>query len=223
MRRTPEPELMEDEAQARAYAEADFAEPDAGFVAELLERFPALTGPVLDLGCGPANIARRLRVERPDLIVIGLDGSPAMLAQARRLAVREIHEGRLRLVEGRLPLDARALDALPRVPAILSSSLLHHLHDPAVFWQSLRQAGLPGAVVFVRDLRRPDSPRAVEEIVQRYAAGEPEILRRDFRASLFAAFRVEEVQRQIAAAGLSALRVEVASDRHLRVWGRLPG
>lgn len=223
MRRTPEPELMEDEAQARAYAEADFAEPDAGFVAELLERFPALTGPVLDLGCGPANIARRLLVERSDLMVIGLDGSPAMLAQARRLAAREIHEGRLRLVEGRLPLDARALDALPRVPAILSNSLLHHLHDPAVFWQSLRQAGLPGAVVFVRDLRRPDSPRAVETIVQRYAAGEPEILRRDFRASLFAAFRVEEVQRQLAAAGLSALRVEVASDRHLRVWGRLPG
>lgn len=223
MQRSPEPELMEDEAQAQAYAEADFAEPDACFVGELLERFPALRGPVLDLGCGPANIARRLLAERPDLEVIGLDGSPAMLAQARRLAARELREGRLRLVEGRLPLDARVLDALPRAPTVLSNSLLHHLHDPGVFWEGVRRAGRPGAAVFVRDLRRPDSPQAVEEIVQRHAAAEPEILRRDFRASLFAAFRVEEVQDQLAAAGLAGLRVEVASDRHLRVWGWLPG
>ncbi len=50
----------------------------------------------------------------------------------------------------------------------------------------------------------------------------PEVLRNDFRNSLFAAFEPQEVVTQLADAGLETLEVEVVSNRHLAVMGRLP-
>jgi SAM-dependent methyltransferase len=53
---------------------------------ELLDRFAGHTagrGPVCDLGCGPGHVARYLRDRNVE--VFGLDLSPAMLEQARRL------------------------------------------------------------------------------------------------------------------------------------------
>jgi hypothetical protein len=55
-----------------------------------------------------------------------------------------------------------------------------------------------------------------------HAADAPPVLRRDYRHSLHAAFRVEEVEAQVAEAGLSSLRVAAVADRYLEVWGRLP-
>jgi hypothetical protein len=49
------------------------------------------------------------------------------------------------------------------------------------------------------------------------------VLRRDFEASLYAAFTCDEVRAQLDRAGLSALRVEPIGDRHLVVWGHLSG
>ncbi|HQR49986.1 MAG TPA: hypothetical protein PL152_11655, partial [Steroidobacteraceae bacterium] len=61
MQRIPEPELMDEFEQARAYAEADFSEPNQRFVQLFEAEFPALTsGCVVDLGCGPGDIAVRL-------------------------------------------------------------------------------------------------------------------------------------------------------------------
>src|SRR3954452_21168295 len=57
MARVLEPEVMDDEAQAAAYAAADFAEENQGFVDRFLEYFPDFTeGDVFDLGCGPGDI-----------------------------------------------------------------------------------------------------------------------------------------------------------------------
>ena len=61
MERIPEPELMDEAEQARAYAEADFSGPHDMFVQLFREAFPdtAPAGAVLDLGCGPADVTRR--------------------------------------------------------------------------------------------------------------------------------------------------------------------
>ena len=57
MERIPEPELMDDPAQAQAYAATDFSSSDRAMVADLLDRYGnGLGGAVLDLGCGPGNI-----------------------------------------------------------------------------------------------------------------------------------------------------------------------
>ena len=221
MQRIPEPELMDEAEQARAYALADFAEPNARFVDYFESEYPALQrGTVLDLGCGPGDIVLRLATRRSGLTVHGIDGSAAML----HFASERLHEapglgGRVQFIEGVLP---GATLPLPGYDAVISNSLLHHLHDPGVFWRAVREAGRPGAAVLVMDLFRPASPAAARGIVEQYAAGEPEILRQDFLASLCAAFEPEEIRTQLRAHGLAALTVRTVSDRHLLVTGRLP-
>ena len=64
--RTPEPEVMDGSEQSAAYANADFEAVNSAFVEALTERFPGLQeGRVVDLGCGPADIAMRLATQRP--------------------------------------------------------------------------------------------------------------------------------------------------------------
>jgi hypothetical protein len=71
------------------------------------------------------------------------------------------------------------------------------------------------------DLRRPESPEERDWLVETYAGGAPEVLRRDFRNSLAAAYTLEEVTSQLQAAGLDGLRVSKVSNRHLAVAGVL--
>jgi SAM-dependent methyltransferase len=219
MERIPEPELMDDEAQARAYAEADFEEPHSRFVAQLRERLPGLpaAGTALDLGCGPADVTLRVARAFPGWSIDGLDGSAAMLRYGRAAVARAGVAPRVTLVQARLP-DACA----PRdcYDLVFSNSLLHHLRDPLVLWQCVGRWLAPGGAVFVMDLMRPESPAAAQQLVDTYAAGEPDILRRDFFNSLRAAYRVEEVRQQLRVAGLAPLSVASASDRHFVVWGR---
>jgi len=221
MQRIPEPELMDEFEQARAYAEADFSEPNERFVELFATEFPELrAGTVLDLGCGPGDIALRLARRNPGLQVDGLDGSRPMLAFGEaRLRDDPDLSPRVRFVQGILP-GAK----LPRshYDAIVSNSLLHHLHDPRVLWRAVSGLGAAGAAVLVMDLYRPGSAGTAQEIVEAYAGEEPEVLKRDFYNSLCAAFQPAEVREQLASCGLGALEVRTVSDRHMIVAGRLP-
>ncbi len=219
MERVLEPELMEDPAQARAYARADFAEVNQGFVERFRATFPELThGPVLDLGCGPADIPIRLVRALPGLHVTAVDGSEAMLAHARKTVAEAGVSGQVQLLRARLPglpLPPRSFDT------VISNSLLHHLKDPHGFWQEALRLGRPGAALLIMDLFRPDSPERAREIVEAAAADEDPILKQDFFNSLLAAFTVEEVRAQLAT-GLTHLDCHIVSERHWLVSGRLP-
>ena len=214
MQRVPEPELMDESEQARAYAEANFEAPHEQ-CADLVRAWwqaqglPA-TARVLDLGCGPADVLVRVARRMTQATFVGVDGSAAMLAHARERIVREGLSARVSVHQAFLPHDA-----LPPGPydVVVSNSLLHHLHEPQVLWTTIRSHA-PNARVFIMDLMRPQSPAAVAALVATHTQGEPEVLRRDFEASLYAAFTVDEVKAQLAAAGL-ALDVRAVSDRHL--------
>lgn len=212
MNRRLEPELMDEWEQAVAYAEADFAEPHEAFVAHFAARFPEFVrGHVLDLGCGPADMTVRFARAFPAAQITGIDGAAAMLELGRARLTREDLAQRVRLVQLRLPATfSREYDA------VISNSLLHHLHDPMVLWDAIRQAARPGAPVCVMDLLRPTDEAAARELVGRYARDAAPVLRRDFYNSLCAAFDPHEVVAQLEACGLD-LRVEVVSDRHLLV------
>lgn len=219
MDRIPEPELMEDVAQARAYADADFDEPHAMFM-RLWEEWRGgveLAGTIVDLGCGPADITVRFAERYPQARIDGIDGSHAMLDCARERIRRHGLESRIHLIQSRLPDEG-----LPRAhyDAVISNSLLHHLVDPAVLWRTIRACARPGAPVFVMDLLRPDSRADAEALVERHAAGEPAVLRHDFFLSLLAAWRPDEVRAQLEAAGLDGFQIRTVSDRHMIVWGR---
>lgn len=208
--------------QAQAYAEADFSETDDRFVKRFSQLFgPDFAGEVLDLGCGPGNIALRMVRAFPSCTVTGLDGSAAMLDIARtRAAALKQEAFRIRFVEAILPttvLPMRSADA------VVSNSLLHHLHDPSMLWLTLRQVAVRGSPVLIMDLRRPATEADAQRIVETHASGEPEILRKDFYNSLLAAFEPGEVMEQLQRVGLQGLSVETVGDRHLEVFGRMPG
>jgi len=211
---------MEDDAQARAYAEADFAEAHGRCIELLTEVLPGLgpEGRALDLGCGPGDVTIRFARAFPGWRVDGVDGSAAMLRYGRVAVERAGLGERVALSEVYLPEGA--------VPGgdydlVFSNSLLHHLGDPPVLWSSVRRWGAKNGHVFVMDLLRPATRERAQALVDEYASGEPEVLRRDFFHSLLAAYEVAEVEAQLAAAGLGHLAVRQASDRHLIVWGRL--
>jgi SAM-dependent methyltransferase len=222
MQRVLEPELMLDPEQALAYARADFSEPNQAFCDFLLERFPNLPRActTLDLGCGPCDIVKRLALMNPEWHFIAVDGSAAMLEPARG-ALAEAHlTSRVELVCACLP-DLPSSVVQQHYDVVISNSLLHHLGDPSVLWRTVRTLSKPGAAVLVGDLLRPASHAAAQAIVDTYAGGQPDILRRDFLQSLCAAFTPEEIRTQLAAASLSNLRLEQVSDRHGYVFGRL--
>jgi SAM-dependent methyltransferase len=219
MERIPEPELMDDPEQAEAYASADFSEPHNAFVAHFRRLFrDFVAGRVLDLGCGPADIGIRFCKAYPDAILTGVDASAAML-QRGYVAVREAGlAARLQLVQSHLPDESLA--AL-QFDAIISNSLLHHLDDPAVLWETVKQTAKPGAPVLIMDLMRPSSFIEAGQLAGRYAGDASPVLRRDFHNSLLAAYRPEEVRAQLYTADLLGFRVEAVSDRHLLIWGNL--
>ncbi len=228
MERRPEPELMDDPAQALAYARADFDEAHGRLTALYLSHIERLGGlpaapRIADLGCGPGDITLRLARAFPQAHVDGYDGAMPMIHLARAALVAADEPGlwqRLHFHHRRLP-DPR----LPRhhYHLVVSNSLLHHLRDPMTLWRTLIHIARPGAIVLVSDLMRPDSPEAARALVATYARGEPELLKHDFYHSLLAAYRPEEIQSQLRQAGLAGLGCEIVSDRHLLISGRLPG
>ncbi|HJT22846.1 MAG TPA: hypothetical protein VJ746_20400, partial [Nitrospira sp.] len=91
--------------------------------------------------------------------------------------------------------------------------------NPLQFWNKLRQMVKPGAPVLVMDLLRPATSDEAQAIVDRYAAHEPDILRRDFYNSLLAAFTEDEISSQLARMNLTRLLIDVIDDRHWVVGG----
>src|SRR5215470_15365587 len=85
MDRILEPELMMDEAQTLAYAQADFDQVNQGFVDRYRASFPrGTTGDMVDLGCGPGDIPVRLARALPGYRIIAIDGSEPMVLLAQK-------------------------------------------------------------------------------------------------------------------------------------------
>ena len=221
MLRIPEPELMNDDAQARAYAEADFEAPHSYFIELFQQTFSnlSISGSVLDLGCGPADISLRFARAYPDCEIHAVDAAKAMLAYAEKAIQQAELAERILLVPGYLPQVQ-----LPReqYDVVISNSLLHHLADPMSLWQVVQQYAIPGAPVFIMDLMRPTSKAAAQVLMEEYAAGEPAVLQHDFYHSLLAAYSPQEVEQQLSALTLP-FSVSVVSDRHLVVSGVMTG
>jgi ubiquinone/menaquinone biosynthesis C-methylase UbiE len=217
MFRLPEPELMDDAAQVLAYARADFAASNQAFVDRLVRDTGGRLRLAVDLGCGPGDVVIRLARAVPALHVTAIDGSSAMIALAQQSVTAAALDGRVSPQCVRIPgsgLPDHAFDA------VLSKDMLHHLPDPSVLWTEVRRLAAPGAVVCVMDLMRPDTRDAARDIVETVAANEAAVLKEDFFNSLCAAFTMDEVRAQLAAAGLP-LAVERIGDRHFVVTGRL--
>ena len=217
MDRILEPELMDDAAQAAAYANADFSASNQWFVDQVLSG-PRTGARVVDLGCGPADVLIRLAAADPSLHITGVDGSAPMLALARQAADRAGVADRIELLQAHLP---SALPPAGAFDVVLSKDFLHHLPEPATLWREIRRLGRSGAHVWVMDLVRPASEQVAREMVEYAAGGDEPVLKRDFYHSLLAAFTADEVAAQLETARL-AFTIRPAGARHFIVEGQLP-
>ena len=224
MERVTEPELMDDAEQARAYSEANFSDPHQAVVANFEARVPefrSATGArVIDLACGPADVTTRLARAFPNATFLGVDGADEMIVLGRERIARAGLAERIALEHRFLP-DPTLRDLGP-FDAEVCTGALHHFHDPMVLWAAFRDVVGAGTRVLVQDLTRPDSVESARALVDRYAADEPEVLRRDYYQSLLAAFTLDEIRGQLHAVEFGHFAVDAISDRHVVVSGRVP-
>jgi ubiquinone/menaquinone biosynthesis C-methylase UbiE len=218
MKRIQEPELMEEPDQVKAYAEADFAAPHNQFIEMIQKELgnDQFNGIALDLGCGAGDISCRFANAFPQSSVDAIDGSKVMLEFAESLLPpglkNRVHFHLRRIPDMSMPR--------PKYGIMISNSLLHHLPEPCVLWETIKQYGKKGGKVFVMDLLRPSDISEAKSLVKQYSHKEPDILQRDFYYSLLASFSLDEIKEQLRDASLD-FSVKQISDRHVFISGFL--
>lgn len=219
MERIPEEELMNDDAQARAYAETDLSEPHEAFVAYFRERFPGfVSGEVLDIGCGTGDVIIRFARSFPHTHITGVDGSDAMLDIARIDIKKHNLTGQISLKKCMLPDPELQTD---KYDSVISNSILHHLANPDVLWETVNGCSKVNAPIFIMDLFRPDTIDAAKSLVAQHASGASIQLQKDFYNSLLASYTPDEIKSQLRISGLEHLNVVIVSDRHVLIWGKV--
>ena len=208
---------MLDPDQVLAYAQADFEGPHSNFITLFSEKNKGdePEGLVLDMGCGPGDITFRFASRFAKARIHAVDGSLEMIKYANnQLSLKPDIKDNIMFIISTLQ-DYKPLD---KYDCVISNSLLHHMADPAIFWENLIRLSGPQTKVFVMDLLRPRGMEEAMILTNKYAGDEPDVLKKDFYNSLLAAFEVGEVENQINKAGLD-LKVEQVSDRHLITYG----
>ncbi len=229
MKRVLEPEFMDDPIQVKAYSDADFTSSDNLFVQDLKKHLDSLKKPItkasviLDLGCGPGNITEKVSQQWPEAIVIGIDGSKAMIDEAMRRKLQLPSNSSLKnLHYCCTDIASFAQKVMPfsfGFDVIISNSLMHHLPEINILWEAIPKLALPGALHFHRDLRRPISRAQSVNLQKKYLPKAPSVLVNDYLASLNASFSVIEIKNQLISLGVDFLHVYEKGDRYLEVVG----
>jgi ubiquinone/menaquinone biosynthesis C-methylase UbiE len=208
--RVLEPEVMDTEEDAREYAAIDNTRVNQAFVDEAVELAPA-RGRVLDLGCGPGDIAVLLAQRCPGLEIVAVDLAEEMLRIARRRVVEAGLVGRVSIAS----VDAKATDFPSRsFDLVLCNSLAHHIPDPLGLLVEVERIAAEGAGLLLKDLVRPETLADWRDLVTRYAAEDTPRQRQLFADSLRAALTLDEVRQLCREARLEGVEIAKVSDRH---------
>jgi SAM-dependent methyltransferase len=176
--------------------------PDTEFLEAAAAGFPS--GPVVDLGCGPAQVGQFL-IGRGHQ-VIGIDFAPAMLAAAAKLVPQA-------------GLVAADLLALPlrdaSCAAVVASYCLHHLPKT---W-------LPGTLTGIRRVLRPDGVL----VIVTHGGSSEELLDRPGGPIVLSRYSPDELTDLLSAAGFAPELVRTRPPRtgeypaeKVRISARLP-
>ncbi len=123
----------------------------------------AFSGRVLDVGCGTGE--HTILLTRSGYDVLGIDGAPTAVAQARRNAADQGVDARFEVA------DALNLGSSPGYDTIIDSALFHIFDDGdrATYVRSLHTATRPGATVYVlalSDAGRGFGPQVSEATIR---------------------------------------------------------
>jgi ubiquinone/menaquinone biosynthesis C-methylase UbiE len=207
--RVLEPELMDTPEQAMEYDSMDHSEANLSFVADLLAA--GGRGDLLDLGTGTAQIPVELCRHGFEGRIMAADLSVSMLEIARlNIEIASVID-RVQLAQA----DAKnLLFADAYFDCVACNGTLHHFADPLPVLQGCLRVLRPGGLLFCRDLLRPDSDEAVQQLLEAYAGSANETQRKMFEDSLRAAFTLEEVRAVVVQLSFEAETVQATSDRH---------
>jgi ubiquinone/menaquinone biosynthesis C-methylase UbiE len=190
--RVPEKELMCSNEQAASYANANFSESNNLFINNTFQHVKIDNyTKLLDVGCGDGEIPIRISKET-DCEITAIDGSQAMLNEFKKKIdknnVRNIFLHK-KLIDQNLFLD-KSFDV------IICNSVLHHVSDLSLFWNTIFRLTRKNGIICLMDLERPKSNKEMDDILLKYGGKDP-ILLDDFKNSLKAAYTINEVSQQL--------------------------
>ncbi|MDC0675721.1 class I SAM-dependent methyltransferase [Nannocystis radixulma] len=219
LQRILEHEVMDTPEDARDYDAMDHAAVNAAFCDDFLALGPP-PACIVDFGTGTALIPIALCERAAGFSVVAIELAENMLALARDNVTRAKLGERI-LFEKADAKGTRFEDA--SFGAVISNSIVHHIPEPGQLFAEMWRVAARGAVLFVRDLHRPNSEAEVDRLVALYT-GEPprdaalvasfERQRALFRDSLCASLTVAEIAAMVAPLGIPAAAVTMTSDRH---------
>jgi ubiquinone/menaquinone biosynthesis C-methylase UbiE len=211
--RVLEPEVMSTAEEAGEYDEMDFSATDQLFAeraAQLARGASAPVNLIADLGSGNAKIPLAMCPLLPGATrVCAVEMSPEMLAVAARNRARD--GVALHLIAADVK---RVPFANQSIGMITSNSLVHHIPDPRAVFLEIARIARPGAPILIRDLVRPETHDALEQLLEAHAARWSPLQRTLFSDSLHAALTLEEVRQMLDECGLSGVKVTQVTDRH---------
>ena len=203
--RIPEPEVMGEAEEVAAYASAA----DHGYLDGLDKTFVdqvlgigLVSGLVLDLGTGPGGIPLKMARRNPQLRVVGLDRSLAMIRTARQQAEKQNLPDRVCFLVG----DANRI-CFPdgNFDLVISNSLLHHLADPIGVFREMVRVTRRGGWILSRDLCRPSRVLFFWHI-HRHGHNYAGLMRELYEASVRAAYTLQELVGLLRQASLGRAR-----------------
>ncbi|MFE6054584.1 class I SAM-dependent methyltransferase [Kitasatospora sp. NPDC056446] len=143
----------------------------------VVDELAGTRGTVFDIGCGNGMFANRLRRERPDLRVVGVDISAGILAEMEKPV---------------LVADAQALPfADDSADAVLALHMLYHVGDIQATIKDLARVLRPGGVLLVSTNSDTDK-RELDRLWRRAAGDVLGIPEGPARVSLSARFSLEQ-------------------------------
>ena len=198
--------------QAASYANANFSESNNIFINTTFQHVKIDNyTKLLDVGCGDGEIPIRISKET-DCEITAIDGSQAMLNEFKKKIdknnVRNIFLHK-KLIDQNLFID-KSFDV------IICNSVLHHVSDLSLFWNTIFRLTRKNGIICLMDLERPKSNKELDDILLKYGGKDP-ILLDDFKNSLKAAYTINEVSQQLDGYNNISFNIKPISDRHFFV------
>lgn len=168
---------------------------------------PIEKGRLLDVGCGGGKVDRLIGASRPNVAVLGLDSSEAMLAAARKRSSAPNVDFRLGTIE-----EAGFSREFDFALTVLS---FHHWEEPGAGLRAVQRALIPGGSFWIYEM----DPEAPAETIRRDRAAiwgfltlPVKMQRAMARDHGFTAEQVDELVRPLAEESGFAMRVTRAGS-----------
>jgi len=212
--RKPEPEVMDSAEEAEVYASSAaerYLDAIDNTLVEMVARLGFVSGRLLDLGCGPGNIALKLAKRFPEILVVGVDYAASMVRMAASSAATQGLSARTTFLSGdakKIPFADQTFDM------VLSNSVLHHLANPVAMLDEMRRVMKPHGLALLRDLRRPGR-LMFSWHVRWYGRHYSGLMKKLYTDSVRASYTGRELARMLHDSRLAAAQVYYHERTHL--------